>query len=175
MVSLLRRLETLIWGDKRINFGQVGEENLPSDVNAPAPESVAVAPLTVAPAIAGVPTAEVTTSQPAIIKDRVASIYWTGCDATFAYDAILRGGERATIAHVLRQANHHMKGTGMKGSPIQIRLQRLTDEAATSLEKDWTPQRRVDDAREVYAIAREFGEMTQKLQTVFSGDPTTSD
>lgn len=119
------------------------------------------------------PSAE--TAGPRIKKEKVSSIYWTGCDLTFVYDVILRGGDRGNITHVLRQANHHMKGSGMKDSGLQVRLQRILDDATKSLEKDWTPDRRVEVAREVYQIAREFGDMTMDLQPGFSGDPKTSD
>jgi hypothetical protein len=114
-------------------------------------------------------------ADPTLDATKVASIFWAGCDLTLVYDILLRGGDRGSIAHVFRQANHHMKGTGLRGAPIQIRLQRLTDEAAKSLEKDWTSERRVEVAREAYSIARELGEMTMPLQPGASGDPRTSD
>jgi len=178
LLSLLNRVENLIWGDKSVKFSRMGAEYSKSETSrAPKPEEITDADATQQALALELPegTTQAVAATAKLDGTKVASIFWAGCDLTYVYDILLRGGDRGTIAHVFRQANHHMKGTGLKGTSIQLRLQRLTDDAAKSLERDWTSERRIEFAREAYGIARDLGEMTIPLQPGFSGDPTTSD
>jgi len=165
---LLTRLERAFWGDKGLTFGEYSPKppggKKSDELVKGLIENGGKAPNTSAAVTAG-------NSGPAIDPSKVGNLFWLGSDLMFAFDTLLRGGDRGAIANIFRQANHHMKMLGLKGAPIQVRLQRLTDEAAKSLEKDWTNDRRVEFAREVYSIGREFGETNERLQPGFDPRP----
>jgi hypothetical protein len=174
--SLLGRILSASWGDKVIQFGTEGrssklvfwrrwfgifnKDNLKAEPSIPpaAPVEKASAPA---------PTA----NDEKIDKTKVGDIYWVGADAMNAYDVLLRGGSRNDIVHMFRQVNHHLKQVGLLGDPLQIRVERLFTDAAKSLDSDWNGNRRVEVAKEVAAVVREFGQRTEKHQPGFKGFP----
>ncbi len=169
LLGLLERLEYVLWGDKKINFKQWGAANFARTKENATGEAVAVNPVEKQDALQAAPPHP--GPPPAIAMEKIGNIYWLGSDLVNAVDVLLRNGNRDAIAHILRQANHHMKVIGLVGSPLQSRLQRLRDDAAKSLEKDWTAERRVQTAQDIFSIMVEFGHMTERLQPGFDPNP----
>lgn len=180
--SLLGRILSASWGDKVIQFGEEKRTSKPgllgrllarisgkkTDISGPLPPdeppNPAGTPIVPVPPPAA-PVADV------IDKSKIGDIYWVGADAMNGYDVLLRGGNRDQITHMLRQVNFHMKQTGMQGDPLQVRAERLFNDATKSLESDWIAAKRVSTANELASIVLAFGQRIEKFQPGFKGFP----
>lgn len=95
------------------------------------------------------------------------NLFWLGHDLMWTVDVLLRNAPRQQIARGLRQSLHHIGALGLTDSAMMTRLDRLKEEAERSLEREWTPQRRQEYAREVYSILGGVAKLAEANQPDF--------
>lgn len=116
-------------------------------------------------------TNESIVNQMDIQLNKIGNIYWAGNDLMWTIDVLLRGGNRNTIMHGLRQSFHHLREIGITKGYLFEKMQELYDRAEKSFESDWTNQMRQHYASDLRAIKDKAGFIIQRKQTNFSPEP----
>lgn len=159
---LLRRLrEAKFLGDSGPSLA-FGESAADRPMQSPAP--------LIAPAAPGVDSSGLP-----LDKTKHANLYWLAHDMMSLFDGLLRGADRGTVVHLLRQSNHHLKTVGFTGTPMQLRLERMYRVADESLASDWSKEKRIEYAQEILSMSRDFGHLIEATQPGFQGFPKAGD
>jgi len=102
---------------------------------------------------------------------KTGNLFWAGNDLMWTIDVLLRGAPRERIARGLKQSLHHVSSLGFVGTPIESRLARLKAEADSTLQKDWTPSRRNEYARELFSLITDIGQRASANQVDYEPTP----
>jgi len=89
--------------------------------------------------------------------NNIKNIYWLGHDLMWTVDVILRGAAKHRIVHGLRQSLHQITALGLKDTKYGSQLNRLFEEADTSLESDWNETKREQFAVDLKSLLWEIG------------------
>ncbi len=103
---------------------------------------------------------------------KFGNIYWLGHDLLWTAAQLVNQGSREKILEGLFQSKHHLSEIRLIRLPFSSRLEQIYQEAMHTTESDWTAERRVHLATQIYAIARELGEAISKNQPAFKSHPS---
>ncbi len=93
---------------------------------------------------------------------RAENFYFFSHDLMLCYAALLTGAESEIIVHTLRSAIAHIEKFA-PDTPHHQALLRLLKEAEKTSDVDWTEKRRRTDARKIWLIARNLGDIVQQI------------
>jgi hypothetical protein len=116
-------------------------------------------------------------SSPALPKLRLfdlnkyGNLYWAALDLLWTV-AYLRGEKTCDrILEGFHGANHHLNMIRLKKTPIKSRFENLYQKVKQIAAPDWTDERRVQVAKELESIARDFGDSIGKTQPGYQSHP----
>lgn len=148
--GLFNRLQTakLPWGaEAAFQFNEIGiDKTSPNDTIKAQSNSTAIA------------------ASKGIKWENTGNLYWLGSDLLWTVDVLLRGGPRELIVRGINQSLHHGRSIGLANSAFESRLSRLLTEAKGSLQNDWTEEKRMQFANELWAIHVEIGHIASTNQ-----------
>lgn len=93
---------------------------------------------------------------------RAENYYFFSHDLMLCYASLLTGAEKEFIIHTLESAIAHIQ-TFAPETPHHLGLVRLLGDAKKTAEADWTEERRRQDARKIWHIARNLGDIVQRM------------
>ena len=106
-------------------------------------------------------------------EEKFGNIYWVGHDLLWTVARLVSKGPREKILEGLFQSKHHLHKVRFVDSSVSSRLERIYQEALSSLESDWTAERRGHVAKGIEYLARELGEIISANQLGFKSHPSS--
>jgi hypothetical protein len=93
---------------------------------------------------------------------KAGNIYFFSHDLMLCYCALITMADSGMINHTLTCAVDHVQRFGLKDTIIHKALAKMHDNALSTKEADWTPQRRRQEARKLWLIARTVGNLLEQ-------------
>jgi len=105
---------------------------------------------------------EATKNEIRLDANRAVNIYFFSHDIMLCYCALITMAEASTIVHTLNCAVDHVQRFGLKDTIFHRALAKMLVDARETKEADWTPQRRRQEARKLWLIARTVGNLFEQ-------------
>lgn len=100
-----------------------------------------------------------------------ANNYWLGKDMMQTIDLLLRGAPRDRIVWQIKQAQHHLKESGLNETVLQVRMAKIVSDADATVERDWNDARRLSVARDIESLLNDVGQVLNASQPGFKPNP----
>jgi hypothetical protein len=95
------------------------------------------------------------------LPEKAGNIYFFSHDTMVCYCALITGSDSALINHTLSCVVYHVERFGLKDTVFHMALAKMLNEARNTKEADWTQQRRRREARKLWLIARNVGDLLE--------------